>query len=260
MSGRIALVTGVSRRAGIGAAIARRLAAAGADLVLQGWEPHDAGQSWGADEGGIGALAAELRAAGSAVEVIDTDLADPEAPGRIVAAAVDRFERLDVVVANHARSVEWAPFATVSAEEIDRSYAVNARAVLLLAREFAARYEPAPGGPGGRVILLTSGQDVTPMPEEIPYAASKAALSGITRSLAAALAPAGITVNCVDPGPTDTGWATPELLERERARLPFGRWGEPDDAARLIAWLASDDGRWVTGQVIHSDGGHGLFG
>jgi 3-oxoacyl-[acyl-carrier protein] reductase len=255
MSGRTALVTGVSRRAGIGAAIARRLAADGAQLVLQGWERHDAGQAWGADEGGIETIAAELRAAGSAVEVLDADLADPAVPGRLVEAAYERFGRLDVVVANHARSVDWAPFATVNAAEIDLSYAVNTRATLLLVREFAARYE----GPGGRAILITSGQDVTPMPEEIPYAASKAALSGITRSLAAALAPAGITVNCVDPGPTDTGWATPELLERERARLPFGRWGEPDDAARLIAWLASEDGRWVTGQVIHSDGGHSLF-
>jgi 3-oxoacyl-[acyl-carrier protein] reductase len=256
VTARVALVTGVSRRAGIGAAIARRLAAAGTDLLLQGWQPHDAGQAWGADEGGAEALAAELRATGRTVELIGADLADPAAPGRLVAAAYDRFGRLDILVANHAHSLDWAPFATATAEEIDLSHAVNTRASLLLAREFAARHK---SGAGGRVILLTSGQDVTPMPEEIPYAASKAALSGVTRSLAAALAPAGITVNCIDPGPTDTGWATPELLERERARLPFGRWGEPDDAARLIAWLASEDGRWVTGQVIHSDGGHSLF-
>ena len=262
MTGRTALVTGVSRRAGIGAAIARRLAQAGADLVLQGWEPHDAGQSWGADAGGIETIAEELREGGRRVEVVAADLADPGAPARLVAAAVERLGHLDALVANHARSVDWAPFAQVTAEEIDLSYAVNTRATLLLARELAARHDPARHDPAlrpsGRVVLLTSGQDVGPMPEEIPYAASKAALSGITRSLAAALAPAGITVNCVDPGPTDTGWATPELVERERDRLAFGRWGEPDDAARLIAWLAGDDGRWVTGQVIHSDGGHGF--
>jgi 3-oxoacyl-[acyl-carrier protein] reductase len=93
------------------------------------------------------------------------------------------------------------------------------------------------------------------MPGEIAYAASKGALSSITLTLADELADRGITVNCVNPGPVDTGWATPELFAAVADRLPAGRWGEPDDAARLIAWLVSDDGRWMTGQVLNSEGG-----
>jgi 3-oxoacyl-[acyl-carrier protein] reductase len=105
------------------------------------------------------------------------------------------------------------------------------------------------------VILMTSGQQLGPMPEEIPYASSKAALLGLTPTLADALADRGITVNCVNPGPTDTGYAGPEALERVAAAFPGGRWGQPDDAARLIAWLCTDEARWITGQVINSEGG-----
>ena len=93
------------------------------------------------------------------------------------------------------------------------------------------------------------------MARELPYVASKAALAGLVLSLADHLAPRGITVNAVNPGPTDTGWATPEIFEEAVAAMPRGRWGTPDDAARLIAWLASEESDWVTGQVIDSDGG-----
>lgn len=256
LTGRVALVTGVSRRAGIGAAVARRLAAAGADLVLHGWEPHDAEQPWGADPAAMDVLAAELRGTGCRIALVRLDLADPDAPARLVDAAYDAYNHLDILVANHARSVDRAPLSALTAAELDTSYAVNTRSTLLLVRQYAERHDDA--RPGGRVVLFTSGQNVSAMPDEIPYAASKAALAGITRSLAAGLAPRGITVNCVNPGPTDTGWATPAITAAALARLPFGRWGEPDDAARLVAWLVTDDGRWVTGQVLTSDGGYSL--
>jgi 3-oxoacyl-[acyl-carrier protein] reductase len=93
------------------------------------------------------------------------------------------------------------------------------------------------------------------MPSELAYVASKGALHQLTSSLSAHLIARGITVNCVNPGATDTGYATPELYEAIRAREPLGRWGQPDDAARLIAWLVTDDARWVTGQIIDSTGG-----
>lgn len=253
LTGRTALVTGASRRAGIGTAIARRLAQAGADLVLHAWSPHDAEQPWGADQGDP---AEELRALGRGVEVVEADFSDPAAPAALVTAAVDAVGPLDIVVANHARSTPWMPLEQITAAEIDLAYAVNTRATLLLVQAYAAQHDDT--RPGGRVVLFTSGQGNGPMADELPYAASKGALAQITASLAAPLGRRGITVNTINPGPTDTGWATPEILEEARQRMPFGRWGQPDDAARLVLWLVSDEGRWVHGQVLDSDGGFGL--
>jgi 3-oxoacyl-[acyl-carrier protein] reductase len=102
---------------------------------------------------------------------------------------------------------------------------------------------------------MTSGQDLGPMPDEVAYATSKGALASITRTLADHLAGRGITLNTVNPGPVDTGYAPPDVHEAVRERFPDGRWGTPDDTARLIAWLATDDASWITGQVINSEGG-----
>jgi 3-oxoacyl-[acyl-carrier protein] reductase len=119
-------------------------------------------------------------------------------------------------------------------------------------KAFAAGWnQPA----GGRVVLFTSGQYHGAMPGELPYIASKAALHQLTPSLAAYLIPRGITVNCVNPGPNDTGYADEETKAAVAARHPGRRWSTPADAARLVAWLVSDEADWVTGQVIASDGG-----
>jgi 3-oxoacyl-[acyl-carrier protein] reductase len=248
----VAIVTGVGRRVGIGTAIARRLAAAGTDLFLQSWAPHDAAQPWGADPGWPGPLVEELAAAGTGVAHLAADFADPDAPRRVVRAAVDRFGGVDVLVANHARS-SGQDLERLTAAEIDLSFAVNTRATLLLVKEFAARFDGA--GHPGRVVMLTSGQHRGPMPGELPYVASKGALHQLTASLAAHLAPRGITVNTVDPGATDTGWADAATRAAVLAAALAGRWGEPDDAARLVAWLAGPDAGRVTGQVVVSAGG-----
>lgn len=252
LSGRVALVTGASRRIAIGAAIARRMVADGASVFLHSWSPHDAEQPWGADDGGPEALAQELRAQGQ-VEHVAADFADPAAPARVVEAARQAFGHLDMVVANHARSSQQA-LEQLTAGELDLTYAVNTRASLLLVKAFAAQHD---GRPGGRVVLFTSGQYHGAMPGELPYIASKGALHQVTRSLAAHLMPRGITVNCVDPGPNDTGYADADLRAKVAAHIPGGRWGTPVDAARLVAWLVSDEADWVTGQVIASDGGSG---
>jgi 3-oxoacyl-[acyl-carrier protein] reductase len=235
LAGRTALVTGVSRRAGIGFAIARRLAQAGADVVLHAHGP----------EPGIAADVAP------GARLIVADFTDPRAPDAVMAEAAP----VDVLVVNHALDAPQA-LGEMTAEVIDRSLAVNVRAPLLLVQAFAAQHD---GRPGGRVILMTSGQYHDVQPRELPYVAGKGALHQLTLTLAGVLAPRAITVNTVDPGPTDTGWATPEIHAAVKARMPFGRWGEPDDAARLIAFLASDDGRWITGQVIGSTGGDKLL-
>jgi 3-oxoacyl-[acyl-carrier protein] reductase len=251
LAGRVAVVTGASRRIAIGAAIARRLAADGAAVVVHSWSPHDAGQAWGQDEGGPEALVEELRAGGGEALHVVADFARPDAPAAVVAAARQAFGSLDVLVANHARSSAQA-LEQLTAAELDLSYAVNTRATLLLVQAYAAEHD---GRPGGRVVLFTSGQYHGAMPGELPYIASKGALQQVTGSLAVHLAPRGITVNCVDPGPNDTGYAGPEALAEVAALMPGGRWGRPEDAARLVAWLVSDEAEWVTGQLIASDGG-----
>ena len=244
-AGRNALVTGASRRAGIGYAIAQRLLEAGAAVFVHGWTPHDATQHWGAEPGGTEALAREL-----GVPFAEADFADAAAPALVVTAAREALGPLDILVVNHARSGHGG-LAGLTADEIDAFLHENVRAALLLVRDFAAQHDD--GREGGRVVLLTSGQHIAPMAGEVAYAVSKGALQQATLTLADELADRGITVNTVNPGPTDTGWG---LAEREPQRtMPFGRWGEPDDAARLVAWLCSDDARWITGQTIDSEGG-----
>ena len=252
VAGRVAIVTGVSRRAGIGYAIARDLLTSGMHVLIQSWSPHDAEQPWGEDPGGISELLHELRADGGRLEHIAADFSHPEEPRRVMEEAIKHFGHVDVLVVNHARSSLQA-LADVTAHELDLSFAVNVRAGVLLAQAYATQHEDA--RPGGRVIVFTSGQHLAPMPAELPYAISKGAIHQMTLSLADALVDRGITVNAINPGPTDTGWANPELTERVRNALPAGRWGSPDDASRLVAWLVSDDSAWITGQIINSEGG-----
>ncbi len=251
LAGRVALVTGASRRNAIGAAIARRLAKDGARLVVHSWSPHDADQPWGEDAGGAEALVRELCDLGADSVHVSADFTDPVAAREVVAVARSTFGQLDVLVANHARSSPL-PLEELTAEEIDQSFAVNARASLLLAQALVAQHD---GRAGGRILLFTSGQYHGAMPGELPYVASKGALHQVTPSLAVHLARRGITVNCVDPGPNDTGYATQADRERVAAAVPAGRWGRPEDTARLVAWLVSDEADWVTGQIIASDGG-----
>ena len=246
------IVTGASRRIVIGAAIARRVVADGAAVLLHSWVPHDAEQPWGADLGGPEALVNELRQAGGRVEHISADLADGDRPAALVAAARDRFGHVDAVVANHARSSAQS-LEALTADDLDRSYAVNARATLLLIQAFAAQHDDS--RPGGRVLMFTSGQYHGAMPAELPYIAAKAALHALTRSLAVHLMPRGITVNCINPGPNDTGYADDETRAGAAVQNPAGRWSTPVDTARLVAWLLSDEADWITGQTIAADGG-----
>ncbi|TMR24630.1 SDR family oxidoreductase, partial [Actinomadura geliboluensis] len=241
---------GVGRRAGIGFAIARELLAAGASVLAQSWTPHDEEQPWGAEP--VEDVLAALGGTGPRLAHVAADFAEPDAPGRVVREAVERFGAVDAVVANHARSA-LGTLGEVTAAELDLCWAVNARASVLLAQAFAAAHDDA--RPGGRIVLFTSGQHLGPMVREIPYAVSKGAIQQMTLTLADALADRKITVNAVNPGPVDTGWADEELTERVGRALPFGRWGAPDDVARLVRWLVSDEGHWITGQVVNSEGG-----
>jgi 3-oxoacyl-[acyl-carrier protein] reductase len=248
LTGRAAVVTGAGRRAGIGFAIARRLTEAGASVLIHAWTPYDV-REYGAPDEEAEAAVEELREGGSRIELVEADFADPAAPEAVIGAAVDLFGHLDVLVVNHVRS-DHVRLADLTADHLDASLHENVRAALLLVKEFAARHD---GREGGRVILMTSGQHLAPMATEVAYAVSKGALHQATKTLADELVDRRITVNTVNPGPTDTGWGLADV--DPQARMPLGRWGEPDDAARLIAWLCTDDAQWITGQVIDSEGG-----
>ena len=250
--GRAALVTGVSRRKGIGFAVANKLAMMGADVFCHAFIPYDAEQPWGADCGGMELLLNELRQHGTRIESIEADFTAPNAPSLVVAAAVRALGHIDILIANHAYSVAGT-LEELTMGHIDAHLTVNVRGSLLLVKEFAAQHDDTK--PGGRVILFTSGQHLHSMPGELAYIASKGALHQLTSSLAVHLAPRQITVNTIDPGPTDTGWASPEVYEAVRAKHPQDRWGAPEDAARLVCWLATDDAVWITGQIINSRGG-----
>jgi 3-oxoacyl-[acyl-carrier protein] reductase len=257
LHGRVAVVTGVSRRKGIGYAIARRLAASGARLFLHHHAPHDREQPWGADPDRPQALVNDVAksttmADDAPIHHLGLDLANPDAPATLITAARKVYGHLDILVCNHARSGGDGPLGTLDAALLDTHWAVNTRSVVLLIQAFAAQHD---GRPGGRIILMTSGQDLGPMRDEVAYATTKGALASITPTLADHLADQAITLNTVNPGPVDTGYATPELHEAVRRRFPAQRWGTPDDPARLIGWLATDEASWITGQVINTEGG-----
>ena len=261
LAGRTAVVTGVSRKQGIGYAVASRLAQMGASLFLAHYAPHDQEQPWGADpiEGVVGGVHAQLTD-GARLADSSINLAEAGAAERLIDQATSALGHLDILICNHARSGGDGPLAAMTAEKLDAHWLVNTRSTLLATREFAARHD---GRAGGRVIWMTSGQvDGGVMEDEIAYAASKAALAGITPSVSAGLARQGILLNTVNPGPVNTGYLdaatadrSPEILVEVLSRFPGGRFGEPEDPARLIAWLVSDEGRWMVGQVLSSDGG-----
>ena len=251
LRGRVALVTGTSRRRGIGTEICRTLAAGGADVFFTHWVPFDRTQPAGADPEAPATLLAELRAMGIRAESMEIDLSLPDSPEKLLDAATGSLGPHSILVNNAAYSTRDG-FERLDAATLDAHYAVNVRATALLSVTFARHYR---GGPGGRIINLTSGQSLGPMPGELAYAASKGAIEAFTLTLAAEVGHKGITVNAVNPGPTDTGWMTEELKEELSAKFPAGRVGEPEDAARLVAFLAGDEARWITGQILHSEGG-----
>jgi 3-oxoacyl-[acyl-carrier protein] reductase len=248
----VAIVTGASRQRGIGAAICMELARTGMDILFTHWTPYDATMEWGAEEDTPDALRARLAALGVRAEHLSANLADVEAPKLITDAVEERLGPAWVLVNNAAHDPVDAPFDQLDAATLDAYYAVNMRGAMLLSVEFARRFN---AGSGGRIVNLTSGQGRGPMPGKLAYVATKGAIEAFTVTLAAEVGSKGITVNAVDPGPTDTGWMSDEVKEYLVARFPMGRIGQPEDAARLIAFLASESAGWVSGQIIRSTGG-----
>jgi 3-oxoacyl-[acyl-carrier protein] reductase len=243
---KTALVTGVGRLAGLGAGIARRLAADGWDLVLTYWQDYDARMPWGVQPDDVERLTAELQATGAAVVAMPADFQDPEAVDRLMAVATGEAGTLQGLVLSHAESVDSGILDT-SLESFERHFAVNTRASWQLIAAFA-RQAPAEGG---AIVALTSDHTAF----NLPYGASKGALDRIVIAAARELGPRGISANALNPGPVDTGWMDEQLREDLAGQQPGGRLGIPADVAGTVAFLLSPEGRWMSGQLVKADGG-----
>lgn len=273
----IALITGVGRSIGIGAGIARQLAASGWDIAFTYWTPYDRRMEWGAEDGAAASIARELEDAGARTAAIEADLTGPDGPTRIFDEAEQRLGPVTALILSHAESVDSGLLDTTVAA-FDRHFAVNARASWLLIREYGLRFRGEPGSkPGepsagtgtstsagtgtgtgagtgtgtGRIVALTSDHTVG----NLPYGASKGALDRITLAAAHELAHLGVTANVVNPGPVDTGWMNDELRDALIQGTPLGRLGTPRDTAHLVDFLCSPQGQWVNGQLLKSNGG-----
>ena len=251
LRGRVVLVTGVDRPQGIGPAVCRAFADQGCSLFFTTYCPD--GKEVPRDVAKVNnaeALTEELQQRGVLASYIEADLAQIQSAERILDSVEERFGKPSILV-NNAAHCERDGFEKLDAAGLDAHYAVNIRGTALLSVEFARRFSDQRGG---RIIFLTSGQELGPMPGELAYVASKGAISAFARSLAKEVGSKGITVNAVDPGPTDTGWMSAELKEKLTEENALGRVGRPEDAARLIVFLASAAAEWISGEVIHARG------
>lgn len=245
---RTALLTGVGRRRGIGAAIARGLAADGYELALNFHAPYD--ERVLGEDSDVELLAEELRAEGHRVVLLPGDLEDPEVPPALVAAAREALGPLGALVTCHCESVDSSIMDT-TVESFDRHYAVNVRATWLLLRAFAEQVEPGTDTPGGAVLALTSDHTV----HNLPYGATKGALDRLVLAGTHELADRGIRTNVINPGPIETGWMDDAVREACAAQTPGGELGGPETVADLARFLLSRRGAWIRGQLLLSNGG-----
>lgn len=238
LAGRTALVTGSSR--GIGAAIARRLAADGAKVVLHASKSREKAEE----------VAASIRAAGGTADIVLGDLTDSNVPSQVVRDAFAVHGALDILVCN-AGAPASGPIVELDVPTIDRHIALNLRAVMLSTIEFAKLTKSQ----HGRVILISSASAAHPVGNSAMYSAAKAGAEAFIRSAAQELGERGITCNSVQPGMTASREVPAEMAEKVARWTALRRIGAPDDIADVVAFLASDEARWLTGVTIAATGG-----
>ena len=249
-----AVITGVSRKIGIGAAIARALAEVGCNIFTTYFRPYDATMPWGNQDNEALEIVGKLQEIGVDAAGLEMDLSQPTAATELFAVVQERFGTANILVNNAAYSTN-ENISKLTAQSLDSHYAVNVRGMALLCQQFVQQFKEGVRVENGRIINISSGQSFSPMPDELAYVASKGAVEAFSFSLSAELAGRGITVNAIDPGITDTGWIPDDLRQTFVAHAPMGRIGMPEDAARLVRFLASPEAGWMTGQLIRSRGG-----
>jgi 3-oxoacyl-[acyl-carrier protein] reductase len=251
MDRQIAIVTGTSRLKGIGKAICLELAKNGIEIFFTFWTDYDKQMPWKTAGNEPDLIQAEIRALGVRCEKIELNLVEENSIEKLFNEVELKLGFPTILVNNAVYSTQTS-IDNITSEELDKHYFVNLKAPTLLTVEFIKRFQ---GNKNGRIVNLTSGQSLSFMNNEIAYAITKSAIDTLTRTLSQEIAKKGITINAVNPGPTDTGWLNEKQTEMFKDRFPMGRLGRPNDVAKLISFLVSEKAEWITGQVIHSEGG-----
>lgn len=244
LTGKVAVVTGASK--GIGAAIAKGLAKEGAKVVV----------NYASSKADGDKVVADIKAAGGEAIAVQADVSKQQDVDRLIGAAKDTYGKIDVLV-NNAGVYEFAPLDQITEKSFRRMFDLNVLGVLLTTQAAVKHMN----GDGGSVINISSVVALTPPPGGSVYSATKGALDVITRTFALELGSKGIRVNSLSPGLTETegnraaGNTEGDFLAMAIARTPLGRVGQPDDIADAAVFLASNDSRWITGEVIPVGGG-----
>ena len=256
MKNRIALVTGVTRLKGIGRAICVELAKQGIDVFFTYWRTYDRSMLWGVEDDEPERIQKEILGLGVRCASLEIDLIN-EHNYELLFDTVQKALGSPSILINNATYSTITEIENISSQELDKHYGVNLKAPIFLTRKFVEQFG---NEKHGRVINITSGQSLSAMSSEIAYAVTKGAIETFTRTMQHVLAFKNITINAVNPGLTDSGWLDSGWLDKKQIeifckRFPKGRLGLPSDAAKLVGFLVHENAGWITGQVIHSEGG-----